>query len=172
MSTRRTTISTPCPSTAQSRALAQELRDLYEEIADRLDSDDVEAFPGYFVEDCCYQVVSRENFSEDLPTAALYCDGMDMLRDRVVALRESQVYVPRTWRHFISGVRIMAEQGTEIHARANFLVTECMADREPTVFLVGQYQDILTRVDGRLLFKQHLAIYDNHHIKRSLIVPV
>lgn len=172
MKVRFPTINTPVPSSAQARALAQELRDFYEEIADRLDSDDVEAFPGYFVEDGCYQVISRENFSQDLPVAALYCDGMDMLRDRVVALRESQVYVPRTWRHFISGVRVMGEQGAEIHARANFLVTECMADKEPTVFLLGQYQDILTRIDGRLLFKQHLAIYDNHHIKRSLIVPV
>lgn len=159
------------------RALAAEVRDLYEEVADYLDDDQIERFPSYFIEDCTYQVVSRENYMEGLPQATIYCDGIAMVRDRVTALRETQVYVPRAWRHFISGVRVTGIEGEDIHVRANFLVTEAMSDQDPTVFLVGRYMGILVRrtdetFGKRLMFKQHLAVYDNHHVKRSLIVPV
>lgn len=153
-------------------ALEGQIRRLYEEVADFLDQDNVERFPDYFVEDCVYQVVSRENYNEGLPQAAIYCDGIAMVRDRVVALRETQVYVPRVWRHFISGVRVTALEGDEIHARANFMITEAMSDEDPTLFLVGQYLDILVRDGAELKFKQRLAVFDNHHVTRSLIVPV
>ena len=61
-----------------------------------------------------------------------------MLRDRILAMRETQVYEPRSWRHFMSGVRVLAVDGDTIRARANFLVTEAMSDAEPTLFLVGR----------------------------------
>lgn len=158
--------------TAEISALQTEIRSLYDEVADLLDQDQVERFPDYFIEDCVYQVVSRENYSEDLPQAAIHCDGIGMVRDRVIALRETQVYVPRIWRHFISGIRITAIEGDDIHVRANFMVTEAMSDRDPTLFLVGQYLDVLVREGDALKFKQRLAVFDNHHVNRSLIVPV
>ena len=160
------------PRTAEATALTDEVRQLYDEVADLLDHDEVERFPNYFVDDCLYQVVSRENYSEGLPQAAIYCDGIGMLRDRVTALRETQVYTPRLWRHFISGVRVTAVRGGDVHARANFLLTEAMADHDPTMFLVGQYLDVLVRHEGELRFKQRLAVYDNHHVPRSLVLPV
>lgn len=160
------------PQPTEVRSLTEEVRALYEEVAWFLDDDQVERFPDFFIEDCSYQVVSRENFSEGLPQAAIYCDGIAMVRDRVIALRQTQVYVPRTWRHFISGVRLMAVAEDQLHVSANFLVTEAMSDQNPTLFLVGQYLGILVRHNGRLKFRQHLAIFDNHHIQRALIAPV
>jgi anthranilate 1,2-dioxygenase small subunit len=47
-----------------------------------------------------------------------------------------------------------------------------MSDADPTLFLVGRYLDTLVRRGGRLLFRERLAICDNHHVRRSLIVPV
>ena len=160
------------PGGLEVRALAAELSDLYDEVTDYLDDDQIERFPSYFIDECMYQVVSRENYSQGLPQAAIYCDGIGMVRDRITALRETQVYVPRTWRHFISGVRVAALHADEIHARANFMVTESMSDAEPTILLVGQYIDVLVRRGERLMFKQHLAVYDNYRVVRSLIVPV
>jgi anthranilate 1,2-dioxygenase small subunit len=165
-------IVTSVPRSAQTDALENDIRRLYDEVADLLDQDEVERFPSYFIEDCVYQVVSRENYVEGLPQATIYCDGINMVRDRVVALRETQVYVPRVWRHFISGIRITGIDGGDIHVRANFLVTEAMSDADPTVFLVGQYLDVLVREGDSLKFKQRLAVFDNHHVRRSLIVPV
>ncbi|WP_425502512.1 aromatic-ring-hydroxylating dioxygenase subunit beta [Parapusillimonas granuli] len=157
---------------AELLLLENQLRHFYEEVAELLDQDLVEEFPAYFLDDCIYQVVSRENYTEKLPQAAIYCDGVAMVRDRVIALRETQVYVPRVWRHFISGVRVTAIEGDEIHARANFLITEATSDNDPTVFLVGTYLDIVVRDGDSFRFKQRLAVFDNHHISRSLIAPV
>lgn len=165
-------ITAPFARSALTDALENDIRRLFDEVADLLDQDEVERFPEYFIDDCVYQVVSRENYAQDLPQAAIYCDGIGMVRDRVIALRETQVYVPRTWRHFLSGIRITALDDRDIHVRSNFMVTEAMSDADPTLFLVGQYLDVLVRQDGALKFRQRLAIFDNHHIRRSLIVPV
>ena len=157
---------------ASDAALRNELRDLYEEIADQIDDDKVEALPSYFVDDCLYKVTTRENFDQGLPGALMYCDGLPMLKDRILAIRETQVYEPRSWRHFISGVRILGVEGDVVHARANFLVTEALSDEDPKVFLAGRYVDTLVRRDGRLRFKERIAVCDNHYVRRSLIMPV
>jgi len=165
-------IERPAAPSAETLALTQELRALYDEIANLLDRDEVERLPGYFLDDCLYQVISRENYDQGLPQATIFCDGIRMLRDRIVALRETQVYGPRYWRHFISGVRILSVDGDEIRARANVLLTEAMSDSEPTVHLVGCYLDRLVRREGRLWFRERSVIYDNYRLVRSLIVPV
>jgi anthranilate 1,2-dioxygenase small subunit len=153
-------------------ALRHELRDLYETIGDLLDDNRVEELPDYFTDDCTYKVTSRENYDQGLPASTMFCDGVAMLRDRILAIRETQVYEPRSWRHFISGVRVLAVDGDTIRARANFLVTEAMSDAEPTLFMVGRYEDELVRRDGRLLFRVRLAICDNHHVRRSIVMPI
>lgn len=152
--------------------MRHELRDLYEEIADHLDNDEVERLPEYFTEDCCYKVISKENYDEGLPHASIYCDGLAMLRDRIMALRETQVYAPRALRHFVSGVRVLALDGDTIRARANFLITEAMSDSEPRLLMVGRYLDTLLRREGRLLLRERLAVFDNYRVHRSLILPV
>lgn len=162
----------PAPPDADRLALTRELRHLYDEIADLLDRDQIEALPGYFVDECLYRIISRENYDQGLPAATLYCDGIRMLRDRVLALRETQVYEPRSWRHFISGVRVTGQSGDIIHAGANFMVTEAMSDAEPTILLVGRYEDRLVRREGQLFFVERSVIYDNYRVVRSLIAPV
>jgi anthranilate 1,2-dioxygenase small subunit len=117
-------------------------------------------------------VISRENHDQGLPQATVYCDGIAMLRDRVLALRETQVYEPRSWRHFVSGVRVLEVDGDRVRCTANFLVTEAMSDAEPTLHLVGRYLDTLVRRDGRLWIRERSAVYDNYRVVRSLIVPV
>lgn len=160
------------PGAAGAAALRHQLRDLYDEVSDLLDDDRVEAFPDHFVEDCLYKVTSRENHDQGLPGALMYCDGVAMLRDRILAIRETQVYEPRSWRHFVSGVHVVSVEGSQVRARANFLVIESMSDEEPRVFLVGRYIDVLERKPDRLLFREHIAVCDNHSIRRSLIIPV
>jgi anthranilate 1,2-dioxygenase small subunit len=153
-------------------ALQRELRDLFEEIADLLDDDKVEQLPKYFTDDCTYKVISKENHDQGLPAATIYCDGIKMLNDRILAMRETQVYEPRAWRHFVSGVRVLSVEADTVRTRANFLVTEAMSDAEPRLFLVGRYLDTLVRRGERWLFRERLVVYDNHHVHRSLIVPV
>lgn len=95
------------PESAELRSLTEETCTLFEDVAWHLDDNQVERISDLFIEDDTYQVVSRENFSEGLPHAAIYCDCIAMVHNRMIAMRQMQVYVPRSWRHFISGVRLM-----------------------------------------------------------------
>ena len=83
-------------------------------------------------------MTTRENYDEGLPGGMMFCDGIAMLRDRILAIRETQVYEPRSWRHFVGGVRILGVDGDVVRCRAKFLVTEAVTDEEPRLFLVGR----------------------------------
>jgi anthranilate 1,2-dioxygenase small subunit len=153
-------------------ALRVELRDLYDDYASCLDEMDLDAWCGFFTDDCTYKVISFENHSQDLPLALIECRGIGMVRDRVAAIRETAVYEPRQLRHFVSGVRVDRAEGEVVAARANFLVAESLSDREPQIALVGRYLDRLVRVGAALRFRERLCVIDNYRIRTSLVVPV
>lgn len=152
--------------------LKMSLCDFYDNYAYVLDQQDLDAWIEYFVEDCHYRVISHENMSAGLPLGLIYCMNKNMLRDRVLALRETTMYEPRVLRHFISGLKVLNITNDEIRVEANFLITESLSDQEPTISLVGQYQDIVIRKEDGFLFKQRDCVYDNYRIRNSLIIPV
>ena len=157
---------------AHASELRWKLRDFYEDYAQHLDDGDLEGWINYFIEDCHYRVISRENYTLNLPIGLIYCMNKNMVRDRVMAMRETTVCQPRTIRHFISGVRVKAVKDDEIHAQANFMISECLVDSEPEITLTGQYQDIIVPTDAGYLFKSRDCIIDNYRVKTSLIIPV
>ena len=152
--------------------LRAELRDLYDDYASCLDEMDLDAWCGFFTDDCTYKVISFENHSEGLPLALIECRGIGMVRDRVAAIRETTVYEPRQLRHFVSGVRVDGVEGDTIAARANFLIAENLSDREPQIAMVGRYLDRLVRIGTALRFRERVCVYDNYRIRTSLVVPV
>ena len=164
-------LSVVMPSTDQSQ-LRQQLRDLFEDYAACIDDRELERWPDFFSDDALYRVIARENYDAGLTHAAMYCDGISMIRDRVVAIRETTVYEPRALRHFVSGVRVLGIDGDVVKATANFMIVEALANSEPRLSLVGRYIDTLVGVDGSWLFKDRSCVYDNYRIHTSLIFPV
>jgi anthranilate 1,2-dioxygenase small subunit len=152
--------------------LKARIRDLNDDYAWVLDTQDLGAWPDFFTDDCLYQAISLENFDEDLPHATLYCDGINMVRDRSLAIRETAVFEPRAQKHFISGVRITDVIDNEIHAQANFMVTEAMSDREPRILFVGAYHDRIVDQDGTMKFRERSAVFDNYRVYTSLVIPI
>jgi 3-phenylpropionate/cinnamic acid dioxygenase small subunit len=137
-----------------------------------LDSERYEEFPDFFVEDCVYRVVPRENHLLGLPIAAIHCESKGMIKDRVFAARESTMAEPRTLRHFISNVRILEAGAEAIRAEANVLIVQTMINRMTEILLSGFYLDRIVHSDGRLRFKERLCIYDSLLLPTSLIAPV
>jgi anthranilate 1,2-dioxygenase small subunit len=149
---------------------------------------DLGRWPSFFTDDAVYRVISRENYDAGLSHAAIYCDGVGMIKDRAVAIAETSVYAPRAWRHFVSGVRLLAPAGDVAqvtaggvahatagdvaHATANFAVIESMASSEPRVALVGRYVDTIEVGEQPWRLRQRDCVYDNYRIHTSLIVPV
>src|SRR5262249_9234075 len=86
-----------------------EIETLYTDYAACLDNDALERWPDFFTEECHYRVTSAENYEAGLPLGLIYATSRDMLRDRVSALREANIYEPQRYRHMISGIAIGAE---------------------------------------------------------------
>ena len=160
------------PATTDDRQLRSELADLYDDYAACLDDGDLAAWPEFFTEDCTYKVISKENFDQDLPHATMYCDGVFMVRDRVMALQETQVFEPRILRRLVSRPRIIEVDELGVRARANFAVFESMSDREPALYMVGSYHDLVVRDGASWRFRERLCVFDNYRIRTSLVLPI
>ncbi len=153
-------------------ALRGELDALYLDCAACLDDDALEEWPGFFTADCVYRIVPRDNFDRGLPLALLSCESRDGLADRVRAVRETQVFVPRTLRHLVSGVRIREAQGARLLTGASFAVFETLPEEETRIKVVGRTLDVVVREDGRLRFAERTCVLDSVLIPGSLVVPV
>ncbi len=84
---------------------------LFEYVA-RIDADRLEEWLDLFTEDARYQVVPRENVEQDLPASVILCTNKNMLRDRIVSLREANEYNLHYCRHLVSAPRV-AELGAD-----------------------------------------------------------
>ena len=95
-----------------------------------------------------------------------------MIRDRATMLEKVAVFEPRVLRHFITGVRIHRASADTIVASANFQIIESLFDAEPTLLMVGQYQDEIISQGGQLCFRKRDAIYDQYRVRTTLVMPV
>src|SRR3546814_5145606 len=86
-----------------------------------------------------------------------------MIEDRVTATVEAALYQPRSLRHFISGVRIVGEDGGEVRTEANFLIIESLVEREPRLLMVGRYLDRVVREDEALKFRERTCVRSEEH---------
>ncbi|EQB14299.1 aromatic-ring-hydroxylating dioxygenase subunit beta [Novosphingobium lindaniclasticum] len=155
----------------KATASRAEIRDFYDDCAAVLDAEDLAAFPAFFTQDCLYRVISRENHDDGLDHAPIHCRGKAMIIDRVTSTREVALYQPRSLRHFISGVRILSDDGDEIRSSANFLIIESLVEQEPQILMVGRYLDRIVREEGELRFRERSCVYDNYHIRTTLVIP-
>jgi anthranilate 1,2-dioxygenase small subunit len=149
-----------------------ELEDLYTAYADCLDSDALEAWPGFFTAECRYRITSAENYAAGLPLGLIYATSQDMLRDRVSALREANIYEPQVYRHLITGLRIGKEVGGALELGASFLVVRTMQDGEMTLFAAGRYVDHVVKQDGGWKFASKIAVLDSRQIDTLLAIPI
>src|SRR5271169_4183187 len=86
-----------------------ELEQLYADYVHCLDADELERWPDFFTEDCFYRITSAENYAAGLPLGLIYATSRNMLRDRVSALRQANIYEPQRYRHLVSSIRIVGD---------------------------------------------------------------
>ena len=153
-------------------ALRRRLADLYCAYTDALDEGELERWPDFFTEECRYQVMPRDNFDRGLPIALIYCESRGMLADRVTAIRETALYVPRLMRHFVSNIRLRAIEPDGMRLTANFALCQTMADQPSTLFLCGAYRDRVVEDAGALRFAERICVYDSTIVPTSLVYPV
>jgi 3-phenylpropionate/cinnamic acid dioxygenase small subunit len=149
-----------------------EIEELLAEYAAVLDAMDLERWPEFFTEQCLYEIIPRENYDRGLPLAIMRCESKGMLRDRVVAIRETMMYEPRYMRHLISAIRVTGESPAGITVEANYAVFETLVDELTRVFNVGRYLDRIVHEAGQLKFAEKHCVYDSVLVLNSLIYPL
>ena len=157
---------------AQRLELRLELESLYTDYATCLDSDALERWPEFFTEACRYRVTSAENYEAGLPLGLIYATSQNMLRDRVSALREANIYEPQRYRHLISGIRIDRETAGALEVSANFLVVRTMQDGGMTLFAAGRYVDRVERTAAGWKFARKDVVLDSRQIDTLLAIPL
>lgn len=153
--------------------LRHEVDELMHAYVQCIDDDELEKWPEFFSEKCLYKVISRENVEAGLPGAAIFCDSRAMLVDRIVALRNANIYPSQWLRHLVSNIRIIdVDAAGVITAQSNYAVFQTRNDGSSHVFSVGKYRDTLIREDGQLKFKQRVVTYDTHRIETLMVIPI
>ena len=157
---------------AQRLELRLELDTLYADYAACLDADALERWPEFFVDDCVYRITSAENHEAGRPLGLIYATSKNMLKDRVSALRDANIYEPQRYRHLISGIRIERDDAGTLDVTANFLVVRTMQDGAMILFAAGRYVDrIVHNADG-WKFARKIAVLDSRQIDTLLAIPI
>lgn len=146
--------------------------DFLADYAHGLDDDAAEAWPGFFTADGVYQILTKEEHDAGLPLGIMLCEGHGMMRDRVRAMREANIFEPHHYCHVIGRARL-AEAGTdEYAARSNFAVYRTMQRGETDLFASGKYLDRIVFEAGAPKFRQRLVVLDSRRIDILLVLPL
>ena len=157
----------PAAATRQPR-LAQ----LNADYARALDDDRLEAWPDFFTEPCLYVVTTAENHRRGYAAGVVYADSQGMLRDRVAALRQANIYERQTYRHLVGLPAILGESDGLVRAETPFLVVRIMRDGRMDLFATGRYLDVLVDDDGGLRFRDRLVVCDSNRFDTLLAIPL
>lgn len=159
-------------STLSALELHYQASKLLSDYVETIDEDRLEQWPDLFVDDCTYQVISRENADRGLPTSAIYCDSRGMLVDRIVALRHANIYARHYYRHVLSNVNVKGLDGHELVVQSNYMVLQTLVEGDTHVFNAGKYLDRMVATPEGLRFKSKVVVFDTYRIPNLLVTPL
>lgn len=149
-----------------------EINDLQQRYIDAIDNDRLEVWPAFFTEDASYTIVSRENHDRGLPAPILKCRNQAMMRDRVVALRNANIYEPHRYRHATGGLVIADQQGDTIRTRMSYIVTWTGQAGDSIVYQTGCYHDVVVKTPEGWRYKERTVVYDTSRVQTLLATPI
>jgi len=137
-----------------------------------IDDDRLEDWPAFFTEPCLYSITSADNHRRGMPAGVIYADSKGMLKDRVAALREANVYERQSYRHVVGLPAILGERDGAMRAETPFLVVRIMRDGAMALFATGRYLDALVEDAGVLRFRERVVVCDSSRIDTLLAIPL
>jgi anthranilate 1,2-dioxygenase small subunit len=95
-----------------------------------------------------------------------------MLKDRVSALKEANIYEPHAYRHMLGQPAILEESEDGAVSETSFLVIRITGNGPTDVFASGRYLDDYVFDDGRALIKKRIVVCDSSRIDTLLVLPL
>lgn len=137
-----------------------------------LDAGEYEAWPELFTERCHYQIISRESIERGWSVGMMLCDTRAMLRDRIRALREVNVYEPHTYRHVTGPSQVLARGDESWTVHTNYILTRAMHGRAADLFATGCYQDEIVFTEDGARFRSRNVVWDSSIVDTLVVIPV
>lgn len=138
-----------------------------------IDNGSLEAWPDFFEEDCTYKITTAENHAEGLEAGVIFANSKAMLRDRVAALREANIYEQHVYRHFLGQPWIVSQQDSgEVSSETSFLVARIMRDGTTDLYATGRYIDVYRLNDGAPRLRERIVICDSSRFDTLLALPL
>ena len=148
------------------------LADLMAEYANLIDEDRLEDWLDLFAEDCSYRVVPRENFDLGLPQPLILAENKAMLRDRVVAYRNANIYNIHRDRHVVGAILARKGEGASWSLAASFALFQTDSEGRTALFVAGQYRATASFEAARPRLRDMLVLLDTAAIPTLLATPV
>lgn len=156
--------------TIREMALHYECMQFYNREAELLDARKLDEWLEMLTEDVTYKMpvrVTRDRTSE-LPEfsnrAFSFSDNRNTLEARVERFNSEFAWSeepPSRVRHFVSNVRVTGRDGDEISVKCNLLVHRSQGDTPDSVYMSGERNDTLRRVDGELKLATRQILVDH-----------
>ena len=149
-----------------------DVRAFYDAYYEALDENRLKEWPDFFVEDCLYRIIPRENYEAGQGTCIMQGDSKGMLIDRVQAILSTQVYAPRYCRRFYSGLRLVNRTDHALEIRQNLLVVHTLVSQPSKILGCGDCRDRLILTDiGHLKLVERTIVLDTEMIDNTIIYP-
>ena len=137
-----------------------------------IDNDCLEEWADLFIDDCLYKVTTRESVDQELPVGVIFCEGIGMVRDRILALRKANIFNPHYDRHLIGSVRITGKEDKAFLVESSYIVLQTTLEGESKIFSTGKYLDKVVIRNGEARFKERLVIADTAKVDNLLAIPL
>jgi 3-phenylpropionate/cinnamic acid dioxygenase small subunit len=149
-----------------------DVRAFYDAYYEALDENRLKEWPDFFVEDCLYRIIPRENYEAGQGTCIMQGDSKGMLIDRIQAILSTQVYAPRYCRRFYSGLRLVNRTDRALEIRQNLLVVHTLVSQPSKILGCGDSRDRLILTDsGQLKLVERTIVLDTEMIDNTIIYP-
>jgi 3-phenylpropionate/cinnamic acid dioxygenase small subunit len=152
--------------------LHQKLSALNADYARCIDSDELEKWPDFFLDRCFYKITTLENDRRGYEAGIVYADSRGMLKDRILALRNANIYERQRYRHIVGQSACLSRAGDEAVTETPFVVIRIMRDGKTDVFATGFYRDRVREDEtGALRFAERVAICDSPRFETLVAIP-
>ncbi len=152
--------------------LRLEIQMLLDQYIEVIDNDRLEEWPALFTEDCLYEIIPRENEDAGLPAPVMRCDNQKMLRDRVISLRNANIFSPQAYRHFLSGLVITASDEGSVEFTSNYLVINSNQMGQSLVYQTGRYISRVVKTTEGWRFASKRCVFETSRVQTLLALPI
>jgi anthranilate 1,2-dioxygenase small subunit len=142
------------------------------EYARCIDDDRLEDWPDHFHGTCIYKITTAANHREGLEGAIIFANSKGMLRDRVSALRDANIYERQSYRHILGQPSILHESGGEVRSETSFLVARIVQDGDTDIFATGRYLDLYKLEEGKVRLNERIVVCDSSRIDTLMALPL